>query len=393
MRELILMFILLSFFSCQKRDETTVPELTPISNLPPVSYEMVYGAGTFDEESLQAKIAGNEPPKMTVVVSAWKRFSGAVFYPDGGSVVANPAYCQTTLDANGSWSNGTRPNGTSVNPNTASECNTESMNSLSWTYLENPDRLYNIMNTNYYVGFFSPLKFHSYTAFTTVSSDDTDDDAIGFTIALYRDPNNGDIHTLSAYRTQGGLPPDLGWGLVYKVNGTTASIKLFGNKSVGGVNKNSSSGDRLGWNGRKSKIQVVRENNIVKAYCSPWGTGSTTLTVDPNSLIELDLSDPANGLTMFVGSHYYGYESKSQSKATFSDLSFETPQAVTNKDYIYDLKNNEVYQKKASGVGYELVPGIKATDRLYYPRRYSNIETLKTYQINSENDIVDVSQN
>lgn len=392
MRLLILILIGFTLISCQKRDDIPVPNESPILDAPPVSYEMIYGTSAFEEESLQAKIAGNEPPKMTTVVSAWKRFSGSVFYPDGSSIVANPSYCQTTLSASGSWANGTRPNGTTVNPNTAAECNTESMNSLSWLYLENPDRLYNIMNTNHYVGFFSPLKFHSYTASTTVSSDDTDDDAIGFTIAVYRDPNNGDIHTLSAYRTQGGLPPDLGWGLVYKLNGTTVSLRIFGAKSVGGVNKNGSSGDRQGWNGRKSKIDVIKERDVVKAYCSPWGTNAATLTIDPASLIEIDLADPANGLTMFMGSHFYGYESKSQSKATFSNLSFTTPQAATVTDYIYDLKNNEVYQKKSSGIGYEIIPGVKATDRLYYPRRYSNIETLKTYQINSENDIVDVSQ-
>lgn len=355
------------------------------------SYEMVYGPNTYDQEKLLAKVTGNSPPKMFEVINRWKRFSGQTYYPNFASVTADPVYCQTSMDGNGVWANGTAPGGGSINPNTASACNTESMNSLSWVYLGGPDRLFNIMNTTYYVGFFSPLKFHTYTSTTVVSSVDKDDDAIGVSIAVYVDPANNNVHTLSAYRSQGGQPPVPGWGLLHKVNG--ALVNTINPKSVGGTNKNSSptTGDAQGWNGRMSKVKIVREGNIIKAYTGVWGTVAKDLTIDDNSLIQIDLSDPANNLTVFMGAQSYGYESISQAKATFSDLSFVTPQADTDPEFIYDLKTNQVYQKKTTGVGYDLLTGVKATDRLSYPMKYSNIETLKTFLITSPTHIVEVT--
>ncbi|OFZ28958.1 MAG: hypothetical protein A2622_12730 [Bdellovibrionales bacterium RIFCSPHIGHO2_01_FULL_40_29] len=374
-KNLTVAVLVLAIISCQKDGfaPSTVVEVTSL-------YQLAYGSSTNDRTYLADRIAGNAPPKFAEVVSKWKRFSGSTYYPTVESIVATPSYCQTSMDGTGTWANSTSP---VVNPNTAGACNTQSMNSLSWIYLTSPDRLFNIQNTAYYNGFFSSLKFETYISETVVSSAGTDDDAIGVSIAVYVDPNTLDVHTLSAYRTQGGFPaPNQGWGILYKLNGSV--VQTFDNKSVGGVNPSGSGlGDGQGWNGRNSNIRIERTENIVKAYASPWGTGGIAEAIDESSLIQLDLSDPLNGLTMFLGAQSYGYESLSQAQATFSDLSFQTPLVNTDPDYLFDLRDNLVYSKKASGIGYELVPGAKALDILGYPRIITNIETQNEFSINS----------
>lgn len=363
---------LLTIVSC--KGGGMAPSLADIDN----AYQLAYGSSLSDRNFLADRIAGNAPPKFAEVITRWKRFSGTKLYPTVGSIVATPAYCQTSMDGNGNWSPSVSP---VVDPNTNAACNTESMNSLSWVYLTGPDRLFNVQNTNFYNGFFSTLKFDTYISETTVSAIGIDDDAIGVSIAVYVDPNNNDVHTLSAYRTQGGLGPNLGWGILYKLNGTVK--KTFSNKSVGGVNTNGSAGDKQGWNGRNSKIRIERTDKIIKAYASVWGYGGVAQPVDPASLIELDLSDVANGIDMFMGPQSYGYESYSQASATFSNLSFQTPLVNADPDYLFDLRDNLVYKKNSSGIGYSVLSGAKALDSLGFPRIITNIETQNQFSINS----------
>ncbi len=348
------------------------PSLAEVDSL----YQLAYGASTSDRTLLANRIAGNAPPKFAEVVTKWKRFSGTNYYPTVASIVATPSYCQTSLDGSGMWAPSTSP---VSDPNTSGACNTPTMNSLSWIYLTGPDRLFNIQNTSVYNGFFSTLKFDTYISEAVVSSIGTDDDAIGVSIAVYVDPVTSDVHTLSAYRTQGGFPaPSLGWGIIYKLNGSV--VRTFDNKSLGGVNTNGSQGDQQGWNGRNSKIRIERTGDTVKAYASTWSTG-TAAAIDEASLIQLDLADGANGLTMFQGAQSYGYESISQAHATFSDLSFQTPLANSDPDYLFDLRDNLVYSKKSSGIGYELVVGQKALDMLGFPKIITNLETQTEFSI------------
>lgn len=357
--------------SCSQATDGFAPGIVITSG-----YQLAYGNSASDRTALTNRIAGNVPPKFAEVISRWKRFSGTDYYPDASLIVASPAACKTTLDTTtGVWTTGT------YNPNTASQCNTPTMNSLSWIYLLGPDRLFNIQNTTYYNGFFSTLKFDNFVGIATVSSTDVDDDAIGVTIAVYFNSVTNQVHTLSAYRTQGGQPPVQGWGILHKVNGSLS--RIIGEKSVGGTNKNAAptTGDAQGWNGRNSQIRVERTGNVIKAFASVWAVGVAN-AVDPASEIIIDLADPANGLTDFMGPQAYGYETISQARATFSDLKFLTP-AEENPDYIYDLKLDLVYGKKTVGIGYELVPGTKALETLGYPKTITNIETQREFLINS----------
>ena len=369
--KLIIFFLILTTLIACKKGGGNAPSQPLVTG----DYQLVYGSTASDRDLLQQRITGSNPPKMAEVIQRWKRFSGATFYSDASAIVPTPANCYTSLDGSGMWAlNG------SLNPNTHASCNTESMNSLSWVYLTGPDRLFNIQNTNNYVGFFSGIKFDKYTSSADFSSADIDDDGIGMTIAIVYDGT--DIYTLSAYRTQGGFPPpSSGWGLVHKKNNTV--IRVIGNSSVGGTNQNGASGtgDKQGWNGRATRVKVVRDGNIIKAYTSVWNTSTSQLVIDEGSLIQVDLSDPAEGLTMFMGPQPYGFESISQSKATFSNLQFSTPSVNVDPDYLFDLVTNRVYSKKAVGIGYELAVGLKALDMLGYPKEIKNIETQRQFKI------------
>lgn len=171
-----ILFVVLFLGSC--KNTGNAPSMLSIEG----DYQLAYGSSSSDRQLLATRISGNVPPKFAEVVSRWKRFSGSTYFADSTAIVANPSYCDDNgMDGNGNWLDVINPgNGSTVNPNTASACNTETMNSLSWVYLTNPDRLFNIQNTNFFVGFFSTLKFENYTATATLSSTSTDDDAIGF---------------------------------------------------------------------------------------------------------------------------------------------------------------------------------------------------------------------
>lgn len=331
-------------------------------------FELVYGSSTSDRSAIAARIAGTTAPQLSDVLARWRRFSGTDYYPNVSSIVANPAYCQTTMQANGSWTNSTSP---VANPNTDSVCNTPTMNSLSWVLLSGPERIHNIQNTNNYNGFFSSVKFDTYIAEATLSSTNPDNDALGMTIAAYVD-GSGLIQTLSAYRTHGGLPPTAGWGLIHKTGNTIN--RIIDEKSCG---TNSS-----GWNNTNTKIRIERTGNIVKVYASRWASGLTAGPIDSSCLIQVDLSDPGQNLTGFMGPQSYGYETKSQPNATFGDLAFSVPGSNSDPEYLYDLHTNAVYRKKSAG-GYDLVAGAKARDQLGYPKTIINVETQRQFTINS----------
>ena len=166
--------------------------------------------------------------------------------------------------------------------------------------------------------------------------------------------------------------PTQGWGIVHRMNDTI--VQTIGAKSVGA---NSSA-----WSSRRSLIRVEREGDIVKAYASQWGTGNNPLTIDPASEITIDLSDPALNLSVFQGEQSYGYGAISQVGASFAEIVFTAPNIQSDPEYIYDLANNQIYQKNSGGIGYVLV-GSGALQSIGFPKRVKNFETQRQFQINS----------
>jgi hypothetical protein len=359
---------------------------SPVSGVPSIPtdgtsyFALVYGSSGSDRSLLANRIAGYQAPGLSEVFNNWRRISGSKIFNTPSEILQTPSYCFTGFDSNGNWLPGNN-GGSAINPGTYGSCvNSPDFTASSWSFKSSPDRLYNAANGSHYTGFISGIKFKNYTIQATLSSADIDDDAIGIIIAAFIDSSNV-IHTLSAVRTQGGFPPpSLGWGLVYRQNNTV--ISTISNMSLGGVNTNGSQGDRLGWNGRRTLVSVERADHIVTAYTSTWGTSGTSLSLEPTSKIQIDLSDAANGLTAFMGEQYYGYGTISQLGATFSDIIFSTPNAESDPAFIYDLLNNSVYSKTLPA-GYVLVNGMQAFSTIGFPKRVKNTESSKEFMINS----------
>lgn len=381
-----------SIMSCGKGGGNAPSELSSQSPIVPTNppsdvptdgdsyFALVYGSSASDRNFLNAKINGNLPPSIADILDSWRRIAAGTIYNDISVVPQTPAYCFSGFDSNRNWNPAVNPvGGATIQPGTHNECvNSNVHTSNAWSYIASPDRLYNASNASSFIGFLSGLQFKDYNLEAVVSSADTDDDAIGLIIASTE--VSGTVHTLTALRTQGGQQPTQGWAIVHRTN--NAITRIFGAKSVGGTHQNGSQGDRLGWNGRNSRIRVERADNIVKAYTSTWGTGGVANALDPASEIVIDLSDVANNLTQFQNPQYYGYGTISQLGTTFAEISFTTPTAAPDPSYIYDLMNNTVYIKNVSG-GYTLMNGVQAYSTIGFPKKVKNIETQKEFMIDS----------
>jgi hypothetical protein len=246
----------------------------------------------------------------------------------------------------------------------------------SWVLRQLPERIFCATNAGVVTGFVSPLGFEYYKHSAIVMSTNTDDDTIGVIIAFVRDASNVN-HVLAAVRTHGGNAPALGWGLVYYKDG--AVFKVINNIDVGGVNKNGTSGDKLGWNSRMSKISVVREGNKITAQASPWGLTEGSLAVSSASKIEIDLSNATLGLSIFQGAKPYGYMTLSQLGSEYRAVDFSTG---TNETYVYDLVNKIVYEKQASGK-YAERKDLDAFTHIGTPRKVGNPDTGSIFQLDS----------
>lgn len=372
--------------------ETSLAIASSTSDLPqstsdmPTIQALAYGSDSEDRDLLAKKIAGYQAPGIAEIFNRWKRFSGGTLYNSAMDIIpdSSVAYCFTSIGSNGSWISSVDPaTNKSIDPNTYSKCIASiPFCAASWTYMSSSNRLRNAANVDKYTGFISAVPFDRYINQAVVTSASTDDDTIALIIAAKVDAN-GDLHTLSAARTQGSnvSPPTLGWGVVYRKNNSV--VRVFNEQSVGGTNSNGTlndNGDKKGWNGRMTIIRVEREGDKIVASTSGWGTSTASLNLDPTSKISLDLSDPSLELGVFKGPQFYGYGSQSQAGAEFVTISFST---TTDQKRAYDLVNDLVYEQQGDGQ-FTVKGGVSAFQELGYPRSVINPETQKSFHLSSD---------
>ncbi len=205
---------------------------------------------------------------------------------------------------------------------------------LSWSFNSSTNIISTTVNSRNYIGFVSPNKFENYELSANLSSTNNDDDTIALVIAYVRNSTSGETYTLSATRTQGGNTPSNGFGIMYNIGQSDAQL-FSSNLSVGGVYRNSAGGN--GWSNRYSRVQVIRNGDIIKVMASSWNSD----ILETSSLIELDLnSDPK--LAVFKGPQKYGYAAFSQQNSTFTNISFSAGSNL-NQSVIYDFANNKKY--------------------------------------------------
>ncbi len=356
-------------------------------------YALIYGTEPGDQELLAQRIQGNDSPTLNNIFNQWSRISGGVTYQKVSDIVREPEYnfCFTTLNSEGFWTPGMRPNGNVIdNPGLAPEClDSSSFSASSWSYISSSDSLRCGANSNNLVGFVSGIPFETYQNEATIYSDDRDDDMIGLIVASVVAPD-GRIHTLSAFRSQGGNFLNAingGWGFVYHIDGVINSVPI--NTSFDGVYSNDNSSipaNLTGWNGKRTLIRVNRDRDIVSAYTSAWSTNPNNLMYAEASRIELNLA--VEGLEIFRGPQKYGYGHQSQSGATFQNIRFTS---LVEVEFLYDLNRKIVYRLKKDGSGrYEVMRGVSPAAHLGKNVNVVNPETQRAFFLWSNSNFKEV---
>lgn len=183
----------------------------------------------------------------------------------------------------------------------------------TWTYDESNDRVVQTANVNSYTGFVSSLPIENYIHEATLTSSSGDDDLIGLVIAHKWDGVKN--HTLSAIVSMGGINPMKKNVLSIIVNHQDTD-DVIAQRSHDEVHPTGSSDP--GWAGRKMRVKVERDGNIVKVMASKW---DDVKNYSPESEIIIDLNS-SNILQEFLGPQNYGYSTRSQANSTYLDIKF-----------------------------------------------------------------------
>jgi len=282
------------------------------------------------------KVAVYTPPTPQTIFDTWARFDGANYYEN-----------KDTADGNAD----------------------------DWQLLTDPDRISMPTNVGAPNGFVSPKNYNNYTFEATLNSDSKDDDGIGLVVAFARDGSTN--KSLVALRTQGGITPGNGWGLVYVEN---SSISIINNISVDGVNKNgdNGSGDKNGWYNRKSRVKIERRGNTITCFTTNW---DDTDNYQLSSKIELDLTSDSK-YSVFLDESPYGYYTYSQPNSTYLDITFK---GGVVDDKIFAIENNTVW---AYTTDWAIDSNATIQSELGYVRDCLNPDTNKTFTIKGDEVIL-----
>ena len=305
----------------QTPTQTLTPSITPThTSLPlPVNYSLQWSVDSTDINSTLEQ----PPATMQEIFNTWDRCLpvSSAYYPGD----SDPATMSTDARA---WYYDNNL-GSFVQPN----------NTANWQHFVSPPGYYGTQ----------------YTHDVVVKSSSNDDDGIGVAGAFLRDEQTGHNYSIMFVRTQGGVTPIGGWGVIVQASGTATGgsgstdtrntiipgLTICG-LDIGGVARNggatscASSIGTNGWSSRTSRIRVERTGNIITAWCSSWGSSSDVTrashTLDPDSRIVIDLDNtpfPAgHNLTswdIFKQPTGVGFNTYSQPNSYYLDWSYTPP--------------------------------------------------------------------
>ncbi|TDO96683.1 Ig-like domain-containing protein [Marinomonas balearica] len=279
-----------------------------------------------------AAMTSYSPPTMQNVFNTWGRFNGNEYYVNKQDAI-----------------------------------NQSSSNATAWTFDESLNSVVMPLNVSPSNGFVSEEKVENYTFEATLTSDNGDNDTIGLVAAFVREGSTNHVLTL-VLNTGGTAPHSTGCGVYFGYIGVGTGDKLLGEFDIG---VGDTVGVGTGWNNRKVRAKVQRQENIVTFYVSHWNQIDSYL---PASKIQVDLdADP--DLHRFKGAQAYGYITNSQPNSTYLDVSFKGG-LDTNK--IYDIENNAVWSYQDDA--WALTSG-SIQSHLGYIRKVLNPETQERYLI------------
>lgn len=246
----------------------------------------------------------------------------------------------------------------------------------TWVYDSGTQSIAQTANVSQYTGFVSPEKLNRYELEVTVTSTSTDDDIVGVVAAHYWDSASGTNQNLSFIVQCGGVYPSHGPLLAVK-NHNTPSAYVVDYSTHDQLFTNSSGGN--GWNGRRMRLKVTRNENIIRVIATKWDVLNT---YDPASEIIIDLNgDPQ--LTPFLGPQSYGFSSRSQADSRYQNITFT---GGVNYDFVVDMEAQVVYRYNTITLEWEST-GITVQDLYGYPRQIRNPITGETFYV-TENNVV-----
>ena len=199
------------------------------------------------------------------------------------------------------------------------------------------------LNTNTFNGFVSSIKYRTYTHKATFRSSDGDNDANGLVVAYVKD-SNGNPHTLSCIINKGGESHSgpFYYALVY--NKSLSGEQII---KVGTMGSGHSSG---GWDGSYITMEVSKAGSTVQCSISNWNS----LTINPNTLIEINLNDYSWG-HYFIDRVQYGYCNQSQAHSYFTNITFQgkgplkaSVMISSDKGNGLELREDGLYHKNTS---------------------------------------------
>lgn len=277
-----------------------------------------------------AKRTTYQPPTVRSIFDTWARFNANVYFANGMTATGTAASWTLIADENNNGNIDGDLDGNGIQDDksffTSGAYTVQGDINGDGTF----DARFMQTANGTYNGFLSPESYENYNHEVTLWSLDQDDDMIGVALAY---TSGGGAGVLHVDRTTGGVAPQAGWGLAL---GTTVLV----NFGVDGVFTNGSGGN--GWSGKASRVKVVREGDLIRAYCTNWMHSASGFfsppAYNPDSLIEIDLSQTTNNirystggvlkyvshnLTAFRGARPYGYVNSSQALSSYIDVKFD----------------------------------------------------------------------
>lgn len=235
--------------------------------------------------------------------------------------------------------------------------------SAGWYFDTTVNSFANPINTSDTVSIVSPSTYYQtkYIHEAVLKSNGRDDDMIGLVGAVRHDPVTNDTWSLAFIRTNGGVPPHLGWGVLVLGPGYSSYHSVLPSYdtcgiSYGPVSPNNSGyscsipsslrNGSDGWNGKTTSVMVVRDGNTITAHCSRFGSSGMTRrgqhraeaswpdlggVYDPASSITIDFNstEPPAGLadwSMFRDQPTgVGFCAYSQGNAFYQDWFYDPP--------------------------------------------------------------------
>lgn len=241
---------------------------------------------------------------------------------------------------------------------------------MGWQLSNNNMRIVQAVNTIDFCGYVSNDKFFNYEALVKFSSNNGDDDCIGFVAAAVPDAS-GRVHTISFVRSPNNqnsgtdiCDKDYHWYCILDgVDGFNPSQSKYGQVCLAHGSLNKDNEEAGGWSRFKGTlVKVVRNANVFRATTTLFQAGTyepaeadlgNELVIDIDQLIQ-DMPDIADTLRLFKNEQVaVGFCTMSIPYATFDVLKLNV---LANTDFpIVNLVDGTVEQFNPETFTYDIV--------------------------------------